>query len=447
MLIFLFIIYISLEFQSENLENSHNYGIIYKEVRKMQRVVKEMYDNLKDHSVLVACSTGLDSTVLLDLVLKTEGIKKIIVAHVNHKKRKESEIEEAYIRTFCHDHNIICYVLTLEEYHGASFQEWARNKRYQFFEEVMGKENLDFLLTAHHADDNLETILMRLIKGSSLKGYAGINQNTLSKGYNIYRPLLSLSKQELIDYAKKNNLKFFEDASNQEDDYTRNRIRKYIVPVMFKENPALYQAITSYSNTLFEASQLLEKEINNFIKAEVLINNNIISFKYESFEKLTTFLQNETLFSLLKPYQLSTACIKEILKKIASSKNKIVTEINNELVLIKEYGLIYFINKKNLSTDFYLKIESDGIYNLPNNRTIIVDKNICTLKQRKEQMCYNIPRLPIIVRTREKGDKIHFSYGTKTVSNYLTDKKVLEIDRMQVLLICDAYNKPIFIIE
>lgn len=414
---------------------------------KVLNVVNQMNNILTEQKILIACSTGIDSTVLLDLCLKTNSIDKMVVAHVNHQKRKESDIEEAYIKEYCEKNNIICYTLKLPKESVGNFQEWARNKRYNFFYEIMEKENLNYLLTAHHADDNLETILMRFIKGSSLKGYAGIMEKTMENGYNIYRPLLSLSKEDIKGYAEEEKLKYFVDASNLEDDYTRNRIRKYIVPLLLKENPSLYQAVNTYSQTLLETSKMLEQQINNFVKKRVNVNNNIISFSVKDFLEESEFFQTELLFSLLKPYELATTCVKEIIKKINSSKTKIVTDINNELVLIKEYGQVNFVPKSSMPSEIYLKIEKDGIYKLTNNQEIVVDKNICYLKPSNKELWYNIPELPIIVRTRKKGDSLRFKGGTKTISNYLTDKKISQIDRMKILLICDKDDNPIYMIK
>lgn len=414
---------------------------------KVLNVVNQMNNILTEQKVLIACSTGIDSTVLLDLCLKTNSIDKMVVAHVNHQKRKESDIEEAYIKEYCEKNNIICYTLKLPKESVGNFQEWARNKRYNFFYEIMEKENLNYLLTAHHADDNLETILMRFIKGSSLKGYAGIMEKTMENGYNIYRPLLSLSKEDIKEYAEEEKLKYFVDVSNSEDDYTRNRIRKYIVPLLLKENPSLYQAVNTYSQTLLETSKMLEQQINNFVKKRVNVNNNIISFSVKDFLEESEFFQTELLFSLLKPYELATTCVKEIIKKINSSKTKIVTDINNELVLIKEYGQVNFVPKSSMPSEIYLKIEKDGIYKLTNNQEIVVDKNICYLKPSNKELWYNIPELPIIVRTRKKGDSLRFKGGTKTISNYLTDKKISQIDRMKILLICDKDDNPIYMIK
>ena len=407
----------------------------------------EMFNILKNQKVLIACSTGVDSTVLLDLVLKTIDKEHVIVAHVNHQKRKESVIEEEYIKTYCDNNNIKCFTLKLPILQNGNFQEWARIQRYDFFKKIIDSESCDILLTAHHADDNLETILMRFIKGSSLKGYAGIAKIAKEDNYNIYRPLLNVSKSEILEYAKENNLKYFTDASNNEDDYTRNRIRKYLVPIMLQENPSLYNAVKSYSNTLFESSKILEEQIKIFIKNNVVYDNNIVSLKIEELLKESLFFQTELLFSLLKKYELSTTCINEIIKKINSSKNKIVSDINNDLVFIKEYGNIIFVSKDNLPDNFFLEIKKNGSYSLPFNKTLIVEKNKCYLQDENGSLWYNIPELPIIVRTRKDGDTLHFSGGTKTISNYLTDKKVSHIDRMKLLLICDKDNQPMYIIK
>ena len=410
-------------------------------------VIEEMSNILKEKRVLLACSTGVDSTVLLDLLLQIKGIKEVVIAHVNHQKRTESVTEEAYIKDYCLKNNLRCFTLKLPIEQKGNFQEWARNQRYQFFKDIIKEENCDILLTAHHADDNLETILMRFIKGSSLKGYAGIPKITNEDNYNIYRPLLSISKKEIVAYAKEKNIKYFEDASNSEDDYTRNRIRKYLVPVMLQENPSLYNAVNNYSNTLFESSKMLEEQIKKFIKNEVVYDNNIISIKIESLLKETIFFQTELLFSILKKYELSTTCINEIIKKINASKTKIVSDINNHLVFIKEYGNIIFVSKEDLPDEFFLEIKEYGTYTLPFNKTLLVDKNKCYLQGENKALWYNIPELPIIVRTRKDGDTLHFSGGTKTISNYLTDKKMSHIDRMKILLICDKDNQPMYIIK
>ena len=195
----------------------------------LKKAIDKIKEQLNNKTIVLACSTGIDSMVLLNLLLNYTKNSKIIISHINHQKRTQSTLEEEYIKKYCLEKGLKCYVKVLPHYEESNFQEWARDQRYQFFDEIMEKENADYLITAHHADDNLETIIMRLLKSSSLKGYAGIEELTKKENYYIFRPLLENSKKEIMEYAVKNNIFYYQDDSNYSDDYTRNRIRKYII--------------------------------------------------------------------------------------------------------------------------------------------------------------------------------------------------------------------------
>ena len=410
----------------------------------LKESIKLIKEKLNNKKVLLACSTGVDSMVLLDLLLKHANNCQIIISHINHQKRKQSILEEEYIIKYCEEKNIKCYVKKLEHYEEGNFQEWARIQRYEFFEEIIRKEGIDYLLTAHHADDNLETIIMRLLKSSSLKGYAGIEKEIKKENYSILRPLLDHSKNEIITYAKKNNIFYYQDESNFSDDYTRNRIRKYITPILLEENPNLYQAINYYSQTILDANQLLEKEKVSFIKNHVLVKNNneleIIEFNISEYLKLSDYLRVQVLFRILRKYSLSRTCIDDIIKQILSSKNKIVTKINNHLSMIKEYGYIQFVNSTLEEDAFSLEIYEEGIYNIGDNIKIEVNKNSCNFITPNGNLWYNIKGLPITIRKRKNGDKIITKMGTISISDYLTNKKVPYLKRRNILLLCEKDN-------
>lgn len=410
----------------------------------LKESIKLIKEKLNNKKVLLACSTGVDSMVLLDLLLKHANNCQIIISHINHQKRKQSILEEEYITKYCEEKNIKCYVKKLEHYEEGNFQEWARIQRYEFFEEIIRKEGIDYLLTAHHADDNLETIIMRLLKSSSLKGYAGIEKEIKKENYSILRPLLDHSKNEIITYAKKNNIFYYQDESNFSDDYTRNRIRKYITPILLEENPNLYQAINYYSQTILDANQLLEKEKVSFIKNHVLVKNNneleIIEFNISEYLKLSDYLRVQVLFRILRKYSLSRTCIDDIIKQIISSKNKIVTKINNHLSMIKEYGYIQFVNSTLEEDAFSLEIYEEGIYNIGDNIKIEVNKNSCNFITPNGNLWYNIKGLPITIRKRKNGDKIITKMGTISISDYLTNKKVPYLKRRNILLLCEKDN-------
>lgn len=412
----------------------------------MDRVIKQLAKKLLNQKVLIACSTGVDSMVLLHLVMKVKDVSQIIVAHVNHQKREQSEIEEKYIKQFCSLHHMKCYTFRLPPIQNGNFQSEARKKRYDFFNEIADKEEISYILLAHHADDNLETILMRLMKSSSLKGYAGIEEETKFKNHILYRPLLETPKKDIVAYAKQNQIVYFEDASNQELDYTRNRIRHLITPILLEENPNLYQAIHYFSETILNANEKIEKEEFLFIENQIVVNNNDNKYTYilkiADYQTLSSFMQKQVLFRLLKKYHLSHTCIEDIQKQIESCKAHIVTKINSEIAMIKEYGNILFTEEAIEPIQYYQKIEEEGRYELPNHVILEVNKNSCNFITPTNNLCYNIECLPIIVRNRMAGDKI----GTKLVSDMITNRKIPYRIRKNLLLLCDKENKILAIL-
>ena len=408
-----------------------------------------VYDNLKevlnDQTVVLAVSTGVDSMVLLDLVEKSTNAK-IIVAHVNHHRRLESNDEQAFIEEYCLNHKIALEVLELNFENTQNFQNNARKERYIFFKEVVDKYQATYLLTAHHANDNLETIIMRLIKSSSLKGYAGIPKTQEFEGYTIYRPLINTPKDEIMSYAKENNIKYFDDISNDENDYLRNRIRHSIIPIMEQENPSLYNAVELFSYNLNEANDLLFQSINKFIKDEVLVQNNIIEFNITAFKKLSSYLKEQVLFELLKPHGLSRTQVLEIINQIEAKKNQIKSCIKDNYYFVKEYGKAKFgiISK---TENVQLLIEQEGTCFLPNIGKITVDKNICYFETEKGKMCYNIYALPITIRNRLDGDRIFINNQLKNLSDYLTNNKVSHFERNNLLVMIDKDNRVINLIK
>ena len=146
----------------------------------------------KDSKIVIGVSTGPDSMCLLNILLNLqEKLKfKIIVAHVNHKKRVESDEEEQFLEDYCFKKNLVFEKMILDNKYKGNFEAYARKERYKFFEELMNKHQANILMTAHHGDDLVETILMRLTRGSNLKGYQGISLITKKNNYQIIRPLL-----------------------------------------------------------------------------------------------------------------------------------------------------------------------------------------------------------------------------------------------------------------
>ena len=159
--------------------------------------------------------------------------------------------------------------MKIEKYTENNFENEARKKRYKFYEETLKKYNSKHLFLAHHGDDLIETILMKISRGSSLEGYAGIKEISNKNNYYIIRPLLEYTKQDLIDYNNKYNIKYYIDKSNEDTKYTRNRYRKLILPILKEENKDIHKQFLKYSNTLLEYHNYINNKVNTKVKRTI----------------------------------------------------------------------------------------------------------------------------------------------------------------------------------
>lgn len=176
-----------------------------------------------------------------------------------------------FVKHFCQTRGIICEaaqidVPAFQRQHKLGVQEAARQCRYRFFGELMEKYKADYLALGHHGDDQVETILMRLVRGSTSKGYAGIPVKRPFHGGYIIRPFLAISRAHIDAYCEKHQITPRHDASNDKDDYTRNRFRHHVIPFLKKENPRLHERFQSYSEMAIEDELFLEELAEDAIK-------------------------------------------------------------------------------------------------------------------------------------------------------------------------------------
>ena len=223
--------------------------------------------NTVSDSVIVACSGGPDSMALLSLVvkLKKKIDLKVIVAHVHHNVRVESDSEKDFVYNYCKANDLIFEFMKIDSYSGDNFESEARDKRYLFFDSLASKYNCKYVLTAHHGDDLMETILMRIVRGSSLKGYGGFSRVVQRDGYSILRPLIHITKSEILDYDDINDIKYVIDMTNFMDVHTRNRFRMYILPDLKKEDINVHDKFYKFSNLLYECDSFIEKYVDSVI--------------------------------------------------------------------------------------------------------------------------------------------------------------------------------------
>lgn len=212
--------------------------------------------------VLVAVSTGMDSMVLLTLLRKVQRQLpfEIGVVHINHKLRLASEEEEIFLQQYCEKEKLPFFHTRWKKHPQKGLEEQARIFRYDFFASVMRQEEYQILATAHHSDDQLETMLMKMLRDGNLFSAQGIvNQQPFQQG-KLIRPLLTTSKAELCSYADQEKVPFFEDETNRELNVQRNRIRQLVIPQLKQENPQVLAHFQQLSEQLLDAQTIVSQQ-------------------------------------------------------------------------------------------------------------------------------------------------------------------------------------------
>ena len=409
-------------------------------------------DNFTFHdndTIVVGCSTGPDSMALVDMLLKIRDKYKLnlIIAHVNHNVRKESYEEAEFMKAYCEENKLVFESMVIEDYGDDNFHNEARNIRYNFFENLVHKYDAKYLMTAHHGDDLIETVLMRIVRGSNLNGYSGFKTIVDMDGYYIVRPLIYYTKAELEEYDKENNVKYYIDSSNLKDKYTRNRYRKYVLPFLKEEEADVHLKFLKFSRSLDEASKFIEKARLRAIN-RVMDNNKII---VDKFLEEDSYIQKEILYYLLSEFYqddlilLSDRHIDLILALIRSNKANSFINLPNEVLARKNYNEFEFVREIDSIASY--EIEFDNYVTLPNNKTIekIEDtddnsNNICRLNSSEVT-------LPLIVRTRKIGDKMAVKglNGTKKIKDIFIDKKISLENRDTWPIVLDSKGNIVWI--
>lgn len=329
---------------------------------------------------------------------------KIIVAHINHNVRKQSNTEELFLSNYCKDNNITFECMKITEYKENNFENEARKKRYKFYKEILTKYNSSYLFLAHHADDLMETIIMKIIRGSNINGYAGIKKISYQDNYYIVRPFLDYTKQDILEYIKKYNITYYDDYTNNDITYTRNRIRHNIIPLLKKEDINIHKKFIKYSNTLNEYNDYINYEIDNIIK-DIYINNTLY---LDKFNIMHPFIKKNILYHILnniynnKENIVKDIHIKNILNLINNPKPNITINMPNNIYVTKEYNILIFSNKYNIE-NYNIKFDKKASIN---NFTIeqiedtqLNGNDICRLNS-------NEIRLPLYIRNKKNGDYI-----------------------------------------
>lgn len=381
----------------------------------------------KNKKLLIAISGGIDSGVLLDLCIKNIALANIHTIHINHNLTLQAKKYEYFVRKNCLEKNIPLTVVSEKRnsVNGESMEMWGRKIRYKNFYQSLIELNFDYVLTAHHANDNLETVLMNLDRGCYVKGLRGI----VPKNGKIIRPLLKYKKSDIISYANKNKIDFIHDLSNNDIAMKRNYIRKKLEPSLASKNSPLIERFREISRSAQKAikrEKILMKLIANNVRNEkdhpfFLRDQELASFNNYFKIRLIKELISEQHLSWSRHKQNSLKSF--IFKSITGSK----FEINKKWILLRDRTKwILYINKHRK-----IKINIDGFGTHNFAGTFFSFKKT---KKRSFNRDANIELIDldmiknknIQIRNWTNGDKFQplGMNGNKKVSDYLIDKKV-----------------------
>lgn len=407
---------------------------------------KKLKDNDK---IVIGVSGGPDSMCLLHILLSLKKHKNlsIICAHINHNVRKESEEEASFVKEYCIQNDCIFEYMKIDTYEQGNFEDIARKKRYDFYNRLIKKYNTEFLMTAHHGDDLMETILMRLTRGSNLSGYAGFKKETKQDGYELLRPLINKTKKDIDIYNEENKVEYRIDSSNNLDNYTRNRYRHHITPLLKKENKNIHKKFLKFSEELFLIDEFIEKETN--LALTKIYNSGRVNL--QEFNKLDYLLQKRVVEYMLKnEYENDISCINERHLNICinickSNKSNVSINLPKKRVLVKSYNNLYFKQEeKNQKNE---NILDDRV--ILNKFEIIEKLTSCDIKKSNYVLRLDSSEivLPLKIRYKKIGDRMTIKNfdGTKKVKDIFINEKISVEKRDVWPLIVDSNDTIIWI--
>lgn len=403
----------------------------------------------KNDTVVIGLSGGPDSMCLLNILIMLNKDIKIICAHINHNIRKESEEELLFIEKYCIKNNLTLESTTFDKKSPTqNYNELElREKRYNFFEKIINKYNAKYLFTAHHGDDLIETIQMRISRGSNLKGYSGFQIETIKKDYKIIKPLIFMTKEEINEYIKEHNIPFVIDKSNYEDNYTRNRYRHHILPFLKNENKNVHFKYLKYSRELQRYYNFVDEIVNKEIKKRY--KNNILDIN--NFLKLNELLQIKIIEYVLDDHYLDNLYlvndkhINLIINIINNPRPNIEINLPDNLKITKIYDKLRVTRNKNNTPEYNIELKEKTL--LPNGKTIKIIEN--TDKNSNNFIRLNSKEItfPLYVRTRKEGDKMYVKnmISPKKIKDIFINSKLSKEDRESQPVVVDSNNEIIWL--
>lgn len=362
---------------------------------------------------------------LFDMCLK-QGLS-VVAAHVNYAHRPTADRDEKIVAEYCKAHKIPFEVLH-PVYTQGNFQSWAREVRYRFFCEVMKKYHCDGVLVAHHADDVIETYLFQKQRNMIPEVY-GIDEKTELFGCHIYRPLLSFSKKDLLDYCGQNRIIFGHDESNDTDEYERNRIRHHQVEVMSEDE----RSSVLFDLRMDNLDLLIEREM-----VSTMLQRHQRSLPWEIFERLSSREKILYLRALIQKYAdklVGTKECEDLVRQLSASKN-VEISLGNCVKLSKMYHLLEITEKKDVLYSYVLErleLLETPFFKISENGRSTEALTVCE------------DDFPLTIRNAMPKDAIILRFGTKKLNRWFIDRKIPRNERLSWPVVVNRHNEVILV--
>ena len=375
--------------------------------------------------ILVALSGGADSVALLRVLLSLGYICEC--AHCNfHLRGQESDRDEDFVRILCCQLSIPLHVTHFDTTayataHHISIEMAARELRYQWFEQLRKECGAAVIAVAHHQNDSVETVLLNLIRGTGIKGLRGIQ----AKNGNIVRPMLQVSREQILDYLNHINQDYVVDSTNLQDEYMRNKIRLSILPLMKEMNPSVNESIVQTAEHLSQVSQVYHHERYDAMKRVVKPDGSGMKLSIASL--LEEVSPQSLLFEMLYPYGFQSSQIADIYHSLFTQSGKCFFSGTHRLLRDRD--------------NLYLEPISHNDDILPELSYELVEITPDFILPRdKETACLDADKvtIPLTIRKWERGDKFYplGMKGKKNISDYLTDKKFTLFEKERQYVAC-----------
>ncbi|MFD0962088.1 tRNA lysidine(34) synthetase TilS [Paenibacillus chungangensis] len=420
-------------------------------------------------SIIVAVSGGPDSMALLHMLHRASAEYSLclVAAHVNHGFREESAAEMEVVRAYTAQLGVPCVTAELElrEYitdNRLNLQAAAREKRYQFLHETASRHDAACIALAHHADDQAETVMMRIIRGAGLTGLAAMSMKRKGKNVELIRPLLRIYKSDLIAYCEQYAVPYCTDSSNEERYYFRNTVRLDILPFLTAYNPQLSQSLVRLADVASEEDDWMETQTRESFESHVQCEKSECRLSCKAFGQLHVALQRRLIKLILRYLSPDTDHIS--FDSVEKMRRAMLGEAGSTWRMdagrgirsVLEYGTMRWIREAGYHGERHTpdegfsfvidRADMEGVVRTPDWQLTfmlkpISSEGLCMPKSRLEA-CFDADRLawPLQVRNRNRGDRIQVLglNGTKKVQDMFVDEKVPPSERERYPLLTDA---------